>query len=88
MELANLISNEYEVWDANEALQQGGQLPTVITGSEDFADLEMDSLECQKKNGENRNTDVEKLNQFWKSSQKYDRCKSVSVQGVVRQLGT
>ncbi|AVQ73515.1 hypothetical protein B5D77_21345 [Microcystis sp. MC19] len=50
MELANLISaayNEYEVWDTNKALQQESQLPTVITGSEEFADLEMDSLECQ-----------------------------------------
>jgi len=79
MELANLISvayNEYEVWDANEELQHENKLPLVITGSQDFADLEMDSLECQKKNG--KNTDFEKLTKFWKDSKekKYDRRKS------------
>ena len=77
MELANLISvayNEYEVWDTNEELQQESKLPAIITGSQDFADLEMDSLECQKKDG--KNTDFKKLNQFWKTSKKYDRCKS------------
>lgn len=77
MELANLISvayNEYEVWDANEESQHDNQLPSIITGSQDFADLEMDSLECQMQNGENRNTDFEKLNQFWVTSKKYTRC--------------
>ncbi|WP_286824920.1 lipase family protein [Microcystis sp. LSC13-02] len=75
MELANLISvayNEYEVWDANEELQQESKLPTVITGSQDFADLEMDSLECQKNHGEN--TNFKKLDQFWKNSKEYNRC--------------
>ena len=68
LELANLISvayNEYEVWDVNEELQHENQLPSVITGSQDFADLEMDSLECQMQSGESRNTDFEKLNQLW-----------------------
>ncbi|MFN7469672.1 MAG: lipase family protein [Pseudanabaena sp.] len=77
MELANLISvayNEYEVWDSNEELQHENELPPVITGSQDFADLEMDSIECHKQNGENRNTDFEKLNPFWATSKTYTRC--------------
>ena len=77
MELANLISvayNEYEVWDANEDLQQENKLPAIITGSQDFADLEMDSLECQ--NEKSKNTNFKKLNQFWTTPKNYNRCKN------------
>ncbi|MBJ7899744.1 MAG: hypothetical protein GC158_07465 [Cyanobacteria bacterium RI_101] len=77
MELANLISvayNEYEVWDSNEDLQDPQKLPTVITGSSDFADLQTNTLECQKEAG--KNTNFTKLDKLWKTSKKYDRLES------------
>jgi len=77
MELANLISvayNEYEVWSTNGDLRQESELPSVITGSQDFADLEMNSLECQ--NEKSKNTNFKKLNQFWTNPKNYNRCKN------------
>lgn len=77
MELANLIAvayNEYEVWDSNENLQQQEKLPSKITGSEEFADLKTNSLECQKQ--EEKNGDFEKLNKFWIKHKTYKRLKN------------
>jgi len=80
MELANLISvayNEYEVWDSNEYLQAPNQLPTIITGSSAFTDLQTNDLECQKRqNKEDKNIDFAKLNQFWTAPKKYNRLQS------------
>jgi hypothetical protein len=84
MELANLISvayNEYEVWDKNEDLQDNIQLPSIITGSKAFIDLNTNNLEeFQQSTDNHSNKDYQRLNQFWKQNEEqletYDRIES------------